>query len=122
MSEPMPHYCSRPESRRPAQRQGLVIAAIGFQLLLCSLASAAGACSDTLDRSARRLPAQMAQVLREIVERHTAARLEHARRDAGNRLIDCCRLEPTTAPLGPVFAAQRLTLGSLLDLPPPARG
>ena len=56
-----------------SRRSGIVIAAIGLQLLLCSIASAANAAGDSLDRSARRLPAQMAQALRDIVDRSSPA-------------------------------------------------
>lgn len=110
---------SKPEPRRAAPRSGLVVAAIGFHLLLCSIASAAGACSDTLDRSARRLPAQMAQVFREIVDRHASARRDSAIRQQGFRLGECPRRLRCGAPVA-CRKAPGDTLGlSMLSLPPP---
>lgn len=118
----MPRHTSKPDSRRAAPKQGLVIAAIGFQLMLCTVASAAGACGDTLDRSARRLPAHMAQVLREIVDRHATAVLQQVHREPGYRLTDCPAHAPVSAPVDSCFPAGDLLSASLMNLPPPAMG
>ena len=99
-------------------RQGLVIAAIGLHLFICSIASAAGACGDSLDRSARRIPSQVAQAFREIVERgaYTDPIVhEHAQ---GFTLQECpisIRPEPQ-----PIYALlQSAWIESQLNLPPP---
>lgn len=118
----MPRHTSKPDSRRAAPKQGLVIAAIGFQLMLCTVASAAGACGDTLDRSARRLPAHMAQVLREIVDRHAIAVLQRVQREPGYCLKDCPAELPAQAPMVSCFPARDLLAASLMNLPPPAMG
>lgn len=111
-----------PDARRTSPKPGLVIAAIGFQLLLCSLASAAGACSDSIDRSARRFPSHVAQVFKEIVDRHAAGQFEQSIGDTGFRLTDAPASIPTRAPVGEFFPGEMLLGASLLNLPPPAMG
>lgn len=77
------------ENSSQARPHGLVIAAIGLQLLLCSLASAAGAAGDSIDRSARRLPTQVAQAFREIAERGMISESPEADFGPGYRLGEC---------------------------------
>lgn len=106
-----------------ARRSGLVIAAIGLQLLLCSIATAANAAGDSIDRSARRLPTQVAQAFREIVDRSALpASVRAVRRAPGYRLIEC-RGTIATAPDAMADRSGVSTANwarQLLNLPPPA--
>ncbi len=104
-----------------SRRSGIVIAAIGLQLLLCSIASAANAAGDSLDRSARRLPAQMAQALREIVDRSTPSTPASYREDSpGYNLGDT----PTAIKASTLDRPDRIRFDNwcrrTLNLPPPA--
>ena len=103
-----------------SRKSGLVIAAIGIQLLLCSIATAANTCSESIDRSARRLPAQVAQALREIVDRSTHAGNPAALESSpGFRLSDtplASKAPTESAIVSPIDAWSRRTL----NLPPPA--
>ncbi len=118
----MHQQTSKPDARRAAPKPGLVIAAIGFQLLLCSLATAAGACSDTIDRSARRFPGHVAQVFKEIADRHGAAPRDQAGGQPGYRLNDCPRAAHPSAPREARVAAEQPLGAGLLNLAPPAMG
>ena len=111
---------SQTETTMQARRSGLVIAAIGLQLMLCSIATAANAAGDSIDRSARRLPAQMVQAFRDIVDR--SASVQQARVDdpaPGYRLSECpSSMQPQSdrdLPLAQVSVWAR----RLLNLPPP---
>lgn len=106
-----------------SRKSGIVIAAIGLQLLLCSLASAANAAGDSLDRSARRLPAQMAQALREIVDRSAQSTPAPYREESpGYNLSDT----PTTINASTPDHSDRpcfdIWCRRTLNLPPPALG
>lgn len=106
------------------RRGGFVIAAIGLQLLLCSIASAAGACGDSIDRSARRLPAQVAQALREMADRSSiqAISSEFVEEGPGYRLCECPSL-PSTGEASPAIPMiQHHWARRLLNLPPPTAG
>lgn len=115
----MQRSISHSEHITQARSNGLVIAAIGLQLLLCSLASAAGAAGDSIDRSARRLPAQVAQAFREIAERKCVSESPATDFGPGYRLSECpVHIESTCAAdqgcgSGDRWARQRL------NLPPP---
>lgn len=118
----MPRATSPDSPINQTRRSGFVIAAIGLQLLLCSIASAAGACGDSIDRSARRLPAQVAQALREMADRSTTQPInsEFVDEGPGYRLCECPRqpFKSTTSPAVPSMHsgwARRM-----LNLPPPA--
>jgi len=99
---------------------GLVIAAIGFQLLLCSASSAAMACSGSLDRSARRIPSSVAHAFREIVDRNIIQDQCSRFIEPGFTLLDC----PTARPSSPATdsLALRVPLSApwLINLPPPS--
>lgn len=116
----MSSICKQSETTMQARRSGLVIAAIGLQLMLCSIASAANAAGDSIDRSARRLPAQMAQAFRDIVDRsataHQATGEDHP---PGYRLSEC---PSEMRPIGTHIVAQPCPgnwARRLLNLPPP---
>lgn len=106
-----------------SRRSGIVIAAIGLQLLLCSIASAANAAGDSLDRSARRLPAQMAQALREIVDRSTTQSTSAPFREEspGYNLGDTPLRFAPIAPDRPARAHADEWFRRTLNLPPPDR-
>lgn len=111
-----------PENMSQARPHGLVIAAIGLQLLLCSLASAAGAAGDSIDRSARRLPTQVAQAFREIAERGMVAESPEADFGPGYRLGECPdRVLPSVEICTHRDATQRWSRRQL-NLPPPMLG
>lgn len=99
---------------------GLVVAAIGFQLLL-SVSSAASACSGTLDRSARRIPSSVVHAFREIVERATPAEPAQIQ-DPGFRLSDSKSIIPSTAPRAVILPLNRAINIRRLNLPPPMMG
>jgi hypothetical protein len=116
------HQMTTDSPSNQSRRNGIVIAAIGLQLLLCSIASAANAAGDSFDRSARRLPAQVAQALREIVDRSATPSHGVFREDApGFSLSDT----PTmiAAANSEHHARPQLDIWSrrTLNLPPPAR-
>ncbi|MFG0245641.1 MAG: hypothetical protein ACF8MF_06280 [Phycisphaerales bacterium JB052] len=109
------------ETTMQARRSGLVIAAIGLQLMLCSIASAANAAGDSIDRSARKLPAQMAQAFRDIVDRsvsvHQSMGEDHT---PGYRLSEC---PSAVRPVGVLQQGATQTgnwARRVLNLPPPA--
>jgi len=110
------------ESKRPiGSMSGLVVAAIGFQLLLGSATWAASACSDTLDRSARRIPSSLVHAFREIVDRHAST--EHGQVfDPGFRLDDCPRSILSLAPVALIQRDHRQDDLRLFNLPPPMMG
>jgi hypothetical protein len=109
------------EHSTQARSNGLVIAAIGLQLLLCSLASAAGAAGDSIDRSARRLPAQVAQAFREIAERNSVSESPATDFGPGYRLNECpSHIESAFESLDGRDLNDRWAR-RLLNLPPPAR-
>ena len=72
-------------ARSGSGRSGIVIAAIGLQLLLCTVASAAHACSGTLDR----LETSVVHALRDMVDRQISAERSNTISQAGYRLNDC---------------------------------
>lgn len=112
------------DSTMQARRSGLVIAAIGLQLLLCSIATAANAAGDSIDRSARRLPTQVAQAFRDIVDRSAATTsIPGALGIPGFRLIECrdtAHSIPTATDTRGVIATGTWAR-RLLNLPPPTR-
>jgi len=115
----MKHAIPHIEQRKPTgSLSGLVIAAIGFQLLLCTAASAANACSVSIDR----IPSSVALAIREISDRHS--NIDHATcvMPNGFTLSDCNRstLKLTHDEHIDVLS-MNLPFG-LLDLPPPAMG
>jgi hypothetical protein len=110
---------SIPDQPSQARPSGLVIAAIGLQLLLCSLASAAGAAGDSIDRSARRFPAQVAQAFREIAERVSVSEENATDFGPGYRICECPqRLDPLR-PATPGGNASDRWARRMLNLPPP---
>ncbi|MFG0314877.1 MAG: hypothetical protein ACF8LL_11945 [Phycisphaerales bacterium] len=103
-----------------SRKSGIVIAAIGLQLLLCSIASAANAAGDSIDRSARRLPAQMAQALREMVDRSTTPSNQAFREESpGFTLHDSPLTIPSHAAAVPTHVWEDRWAERLLNLPPP---
>lgn len=103
-----------------SRHSGFVIAAIGLHLLLCSIASAATACGDSIDRSARRIPAQVVQALRERAERITqTTQRDAAEHSPGYRLCECPIIDPMlNDALAPTQQQQRWAR-RVLNLPPP---
>ncbi|MHA7812934.1 MAG: hypothetical protein ACX94C_06040 [Phycisphaerales bacterium] len=104
-----------------SRRSGIVIATIGLHLLLCSIATAANAAGDSIDRSARRLPAQVAQALRDIVDR--SASPQHASTRDQLPGFTLCDTPPTlyaTIPDVTAKSARDEWARRLLNLPPPA--
>ena len=97
---------------------GLVIVALGFQLLICSVASAAHACSGTIDR----IPSSVAHAFREIVDRHAIH--EHAKKifEPGFRLQDCDLAAESSAQVESVSSISKIGDERLLNLPPPMMG
>ncbi len=93
---------------------GIVVAAIGFQLLLCSVSAAA---SNTIDR----IPGAVAHALRDIiVDRHTAPKCQ-LRIAVPESLLD----DDFIADSSPVRIEQAVFTDQipgywLLNLPPPA--
>jgi hypothetical protein len=94
---------------------GLVIAALGFQLLLCSAASAAHACSGTIDR----IPSSVAQAFREIVDRHAINERSARTYEPGYRLADCSLTQPSSAKIEQIVPTARIAGNWILNLPPP---
>jgi hypothetical protein len=117
----MQHSSAQPEQPTQARPHGLVIAAIGLQLLLCSIASAANACSDSLDRSARRLPAQVAQAFREMADRTVATTAPATDFGPGYSIDECPRAVARVTPTPPTNASAFNWARRLLNLPPPVR-
>jgi len=116
------HQTTHDISINQSRRSGIVIATIGLQLLLCSIASAANAAGDSLDRSARRLPAQMAQALREIVDRSSPATPTAFREESpGFNLGDTpTHIDPAIS--SPTACVQLESWSRrTLNLPPPAK-
>lgn len=104
-----------------SRRSGIVIAAIGLQLLLCSIASAANACGDSIDRSARRLPAQMAQALREMVDRSATATPTPFREESPGYTLRDTPITIATHDAGDTLRSREEHWARrLLNLPPPA--
>ncbi len=91
---------------------GLVIAAIGLQLLLCSVTAAA---SSTIDR----IPSSVAHALREIVDRHTTADRPTQILELGYRLTDCPLAESASSSTQSISPTAQLAGHWLLNLPPP---
>ena len=104
--------------RSTANLSGLVIAALGFQLLLCSAASAAHACTGTIDR----IPSSVVHALREIVDRQVAQERQSQVVEPGYRLSDCPLALSSTARVYRVFGADLLAGQGVLNLPPPTLG
>ena len=104
-----------------SRRSGIVIAAIGLQLLLCSIASAANAAGDSLDRSARRLPAQMAQAIREMVERNHTHSKRIREESAGYSLSETPRELIPLKSIDSAYTRRISWLRCQLNLPPPGR-
>ncbi len=94
---------------------GLVIAAIGLQLLLCSVTSAA---SSTIDR----IPSSVAHALRDIVDRHAAADRPPQIFEPGYRLSDCPLAESSSPSTQSISPTAQIAGHWLLNLPPPAQG
>jgi len=117
----MQRSSTQPEQNTQARPNGLVIAAIGLQLLLCSLASAAGAAGDTIDRSARRLPAQVAQAFREIAERNCVSESPATDFGPGYCINECPSEIESHAQTEVRGDTARRWARRLLNLPPPAR-
>jgi hypothetical protein len=116
------HHPSTDNPISQSRRTGIVIAAIGLQLMLCSIASAANAAGDSFDRSARRLPAQVAQALRDIVDRSsTSSQSIYRETSPGFSLSDT----PTKIPAATAeqfWRPQHMDWSRrTLNLPPPAR-
>lgn len=101
---------------------GLVIAAIGFQLLLCSVSSAASVCSEGIDRSARRIPISVAQAFREIVDRHYTHEQTQRLLEPGYQLCECVATEVNLAPSHDGIIVRQCGPIWMLDLPPPTMG
>jgi hypothetical protein len=102
--------------RTPGSMSGLVIAAIGLQLLLCSVTSAA---SSTIDR----IPSSVAHALRDIVERHHAAADRPIKNyEPGYRLNDCPLDESASPSTQSISPTAQIAGHWLLNLPPPAQG
>lgn len=114
---------SQDSTSSQTRRAGVVIACLGLQLLLCSIASAANAAGDSIDRSARRLPAQVAQALREIVDRSNACP-QGARAEPGQgfALGDTPLRAQPPVEAWVVVRAERRWGERELNLPPPALG
>ena len=94
-----------------------MIAAIGLQLLLCSIATA----GDSIDRSARRLPAQVAQAFRDIVDRSVTQ--QHTRGvdlTPGYRLGECPRGMTPSVVQFELDSGETAWARQMLNLPPPA--
>ncbi|MGV6813556.1 MAG: hypothetical protein ACWA5W_00950 [Phycisphaerales bacterium] len=102
-------------SRSSGNRSGFVIAAIGLQLLLCSIASAADACSGTLDR----IETSVAHAIREIVDRQMTCESAVIHDQSGYRLNDCARGVSIVSDLLDRAIEQRIPCW-LLNLPPPS--
>jgi hypothetical protein len=102
---------------------GIVIAAIGLHLLICSIATAANACGDSIDRSARRLPAQVAQALREMVDRSSSQTSQHTfiEEIPGYTLSECPVISDTGINTPVTRSHQSLWARRLHNLPPPAK-
>jgi len=94
---------------------GLVIAAIGLQLLLCSVTSAA---SSTIDR----IPSSVAHALRDIVDRHAAADRAPQIFEPGYRLIDCPLAEYSSPSTQSISPTDQIAGHWILNLPPPPMG
>lgn len=101
--------------RSSGNRSGFVIAAIGFQLLLCSLASAADACSGTLDR----IETTVAHAIREMVDRQVLCESSLKPDQTGYRLNDCAH-DTIIAPDHLARTIEQQVHCWLLNLPPPA--
>ncbi len=97
---------------------GLVIVALGFQLLICSAASAAHACSGTIDR----IPGSVAHAFREIVDRHSNQEQVKKINEPGYRLRDGDLFAKNTAKVEFVSPVSRIGNERLLNLPPPMMG
>jgi len=94
---------------------GLVIAAIGLQLLLCSAATAAHACTGTIDR----IESSVVHALREIVDRQIAQDQSVQLFEPGYRLADCSLTASNTASILTCSPTASLAGNWLLNLPPP---
>lgn len=112
------------QSRQPEPKRstgslsGLVIAALGFQLLLCSAASAAHACTGTIDR----IPGSVVHALREIVDRQSIQDQNNQVFEPGFCLHDCMLVALSTAEVQTPLPISWLIGLWTLDLPPPAMG
>jgi hypothetical protein len=115
----MKHAIQHLEQRKATgSLSGLVIAAIGFQLLLCTAASAANACSASIDR----IPSTVALAIREISDRHS--NIDHASYvvPTGYTLSDCNRSTLMLTHDECIDSHSIYLLFGLIDLPPPAMG
>lgn len=103
-------------ARSGASRSGIVIAAIGLQLLLCTVASAAHACSGTLDR----LETSVAHAIRDMVDRQVSVERSMNISQVGYRLVDCdLAISPGLDYFCPSF--DQLAPRWYANLPPPTR-
>ncbi len=94
---------------------GLMIAAIGLQLLLCSAATAAHACTGTIDR----IENSVVHALREIVDRQIAQDQSVQVFEPGYRLSDCSLAVQSTASNALYSPTGSLAGNWLFNLPPP---
>lgn len=92
---------------------GLVIAAIGLQLLLCSVSSAA---TSTLDR----IENSVSHALREIVDRQITKEHHSAIFEPGFRLDDTSRTTTNTASVDVHISTAQIAGHWLFNLPPPS--
>jgi len=95
---------------------GLVIAAIGLQLLLCSAATAAHACTGTFDR----IESSVVHALREMVERQSAHEQTTQVFEPGFRLADTSLDESSTPNEFTSIPTAQLAGQWLFNLPPPS--
>jgi len=95
---------------------GLVIAAIGLQLLLCSAASAAQACTGTIDR----IESSVVHALREMVERQSTHEQTTQVFEPGFRLVDSELFLSSTAHIFVSNPTEQLAGQWLFNLPPPS--
>ena len=117
------HKSAQDNPINQSRKSGIVIAALGLQLLLCSIATAANAAGDSIDRSARRLPAQVAQALREIVDRSSAQPTDanYHEDTPGYNLGDTPIRSASIAPEHPARVRYDLWSRRTLNLPPPTQ-
>lgn len=104
----------QPETKRAVGNMpGLVIAAIGLQLLLCSVSSAATSTYDRIESS-------VVHALRDIVDRQIAQEQQVQHFEPGFCLNDTLLKNPNTAPVDVRLSTAQLPGHWLLNLPPPS--
>ncbi len=110
-----PQSCHFDSKRTSGSMSGIVVAAIGFQLLLCSVTAAA---SSTIDR----IPSSVAHALRDIiVDRHAAASRQFHIAESDGVFDDCLITDSSTsAQIERILMADQDLGYWLVNLPPPA--